>query len=116
MGYICDIFLPYDICKFYIREHVNYEFIVNISDLIEKINCIDDLEYPNEFKCPITHDIMTDPVKISSSSAINMYYDRSSIEQWFLTNNKDPYTGENLTDKTLVPVPEFKKSCTIENP
>lgn len=108
--FLCRIVMSIDEYKQLLSElTVNYEFIVNISDLIEKINCIDDLEYPNEFKCPITHDIMTDPVKISSSSAINMYYDRSSIEQWFLTNNKDPYTGENLTDKTLVPVPEFKK-------
>lgn len=48
--------------------------------------------------CPITHEIMTDPV----TTALGQTYERSAIEHWFQQGNStDPITNEILHDKKL---------------
>ncbi|XP_047324328.1 U-box domain-containing protein 15-like [Impatiens glandulifera] len=56
--------------------------------------------YPNEFLCPITLDLMTDPVIIATGQT----YERESIERWLSSDQRTcPKTGQKLTHLTLVP-------------
>ncbi|KAJ8548410.1 hypothetical protein K7X08_030879 [Anisodus acutangulus] len=53
----------------------------------------------DDFRCPITLEIMSDPVTIASGHT----YDRSSILKWFRAGNSTcPKTGERLTSTDLV--------------
>jgi len=51
------------------------------------------------FLCPITHDVMTDPVV----SADGYTYERAAIARWFETSRKSPVTGQGLPHTDLVP-------------
>lgn len=53
----------------------------------------------NIFLCPITHDVMTDPVV----GADGYTYERSAIARWFETSRKSPVTGQSLPHTDLVP-------------
>lgn len=53
----------------------------------------------NIFLCPVTHDIMRDPVV----SADGYTYERSAIARWFETSRKSPVTGQTLPHAELVP-------------
>lgn len=50
------------------------------------------------FMCPITHDVMTDPVV----AADGYTYERSAIARWFETSRKSPVTGQSLPHTDLV--------------
>ncbi|GMI67825.1 plant U-box 26 [Hibiscus trionum] len=55
---------------------------------------------PHLFRCPITLDLFTDPVTLSTGQT----YDRSSIEKWFAAGNLTcPVTMQKLHDPSLVP-------------
>ncbi|TKY65409.1 U-box domain-containing protein 15 [Spatholobus suberectus] len=55
---------------------------------------------PHEFLCPITLEIMTDPVIITSGQT----YERESIEKWFQSNhNTCPKTRQPLEHLSLAP-------------
>ncbi|CAJ1820595.1 unnamed protein product [Sphenostylis stenocarpa] len=55
---------------------------------------------PHEFLCPITLEIMTDPVIIASGQS----YERESIEKWFQSNhNTCPKTRQCLEHTSLAP-------------
>ena len=59
-------------------------------------------EPPERLVCPLTHDIMEDPVMLVGSGHT---YERAPIERWLAKNDTDPMTGAQLTsplDKTLV--------------
>ncbi|OVA06333.1 U box domain [Macleaya cordata] len=62
---------------------------------------MDGPDVPPFFICPISLQIMKDPVTISTG----MTYDRDSIQKWILTyNNKScPVTKQPLTDQNLTP-------------
>ncbi|KAI8528335.1 hypothetical protein RHMOL_Rhmol12G0141700 [Rhododendron molle] len=63
------------------------------GDVIRYLNCED-------FKCPISLEIMSDPVTIQTGHT----YDRSSILKWFQSRNPTcPKTGEKLKNKDMVP-------------
>lgn len=51
------------------------------------------------FLCPITHDVMMDPVV----SADGYTYERAAIARWFETSRKSPVTGQILPHTDLVP-------------
>lgn len=54
---------------------------------------------PDDFRCPITLEIMSDPVTLSTGHT----YDRSSILKWFMSGNHTcPKTGEKLITVDLV--------------
>ncbi|KAH0675323.1 hypothetical protein KY285_023124 [Solanum tuberosum] len=54
----------------------------------------------DDFRCPITLEIMSDPVTIASGHT----YDQASILKWFRAGNSTcPKTGERLTSIDLVP-------------
>ncbi|PIN05690.1 Ubiquitin--protein ligase [Handroanthus impetiginosus] len=55
---------------------------------------------PNEFLCPITLEIMTDPVIVATGQT----YERESIQQWLNSNHRTcPKTGQVLSHLSVVP-------------
>ncbi|XP_027352897.1 U-box domain-containing protein 15 [Abrus precatorius] len=64
------------------------------------------LVIPHEFLCPITLEIMTDPVIVASGQT----YERESIEKWFQSNhNTCPKTRQTLAHLSLAP------NCALKN-
>eukprot|EP00899_Mesostigma_viride_P024164 jgi/Mesvir1/4932/Mv11263-RA.5 len=60
------------------------------------------MEPPANFLCPISHDLMRDPVMLVATGQV---YERSFIEQWFAQGRRqDPLTNQPVSDTTLVPV------------
>lgn len=58
------------------------------------------IQIPYHFRCPISLELMTDPVIVGTGQT----YDRSSIESWIATGNTTcPVTRLSLTDFTLIP-------------
>ena len=57
------------------------------------------LEIPEDILCPITSQIMTDPVMIESGNT----YEREAILKWLKNNNTDPLTNDKLNSKTVTP-------------
>lgn len=59
-----------------------------------------DLNIPADFRCPITLDLMTDPVVVATGQT----YDRSSITLWIESgHNTCPKTGQALLDTNFIP-------------
>jgi hypothetical protein len=56
-------------------------------------------EVPDDYVCPITAEIMTDPV----STLDGFTYEREAITEWLRTKDTSPLTGGTLESKTLVP-------------
>ncbi|KAF7810976.1 U-box domain-containing protein 26-like [Senna tora] len=58
------------------------------------------VQIPCHFRCPISLELMRDPVTISTGQT----YDRPGIESWILSGNTTcPVTRAPLTDLTLIP-------------
>mmetsp|Transcript_63936 Transcript_63936/g.133266 ORF Transcript_63936/g.133266 Transcript_63936/m.133266 type:complete len:422 (+) Transcript_63936:266-1531(+) len=55
-------------------------------------------EVPSEFVCPITMEIMNDPVIATDGHA----YEKEAIESWFEQSDRSPKTNEELHSKHLV--------------
>ena len=53
---------------------------------------------PPSFVCPITHELMVDPV----STVDGQVYERAAIEAWLRNNDTSPITNETLL-KLLIP-------------
>lgn len=59
-----------------------------------------DVNYPVDFRCPISLDLMRDPVVVSTGQT----YDRSSISLWIESgHNTCPKTGQTLAHTNLIP-------------
>ena len=56
-------------------------------------------EVPDDFVCPITAEIMTDPVSTSDGFT----YERAAITEWLRTKDTSPKTGATLESKALFP-------------
>ena len=54
---------------------------------------------PDEYICPITAEIMTDPV----STLDGFTYERAAITEWLRTKDTSPKTGAKLESKALFP-------------
>ena len=54
---------------------------------------------PDDYICPITAEIMTDPV----TTADGFTYERRAISEWFRTKDTSPSTGATLVSTTLIP-------------
>jgi len=54
---------------------------------------------PKEFLCPISQEIMEDPVTTTDGHA----YERREIFRWLCTHNTSPLTGATLPNKALTP-------------
>ena len=59
----------------------------------------EELLLPREFFCPISQDLMTDPVQASDGYT----YDRRSIENSMRASTRSPLTGADFEDMALVP-------------
>ena len=57
------------------------------------------VKIPNEYTCPITCEIMNDPV----STADGHTYEREAITTWFAINGTSPVTNKVLPNKLLTP-------------
>ena len=69
------------------------------------------VEYPHELMCPITGELMTDPVVASDGQS----YERQAIEEWFsrfpfAENPRSPTTNKPM-EKTLFPNQNLKSLC-----
>eukprot|EP01094_Clydonella_sp_ATCC50884_P029210 TRINITY_DN9067_c0_g1_i1.p1 TRINITY_DN9067_c0_g1~~TRINITY_DN9067_c0_g1_i1.p1 ORF type:complete len:487 (+),score=103.33 TRINITY_DN9067_c0_g1_i1:250-1710(+) len=53
----------------------------------------------NEFLCPITHEVMADPVIASDGYS----YDREAISQWLMRSSVSPMTRLQFTSNNLIP-------------
>jgi hypothetical protein len=58
------------------------------------------MEPPHDFLCPITHEMMRDPV----ACAFGHVYERKAIECWLATHDTSPMTNEVLPSKVLKPL------------
>ena len=54
---------------------------------------------PDHFICPISLEIMEDPV----ICADGMTYERKEIRRWFLHHTTSPKTNQQLSNLTLIP-------------
>ncbi|KAJ8686204.1 hypothetical protein QAD02_021998 [Eretmocerus hayati] len=62
------------------------------------VNITEDMEIPDEFLCPITHEVMREPVMCSDGFT----YERAAINEWFLCGKfTSPMTNEPLRTTTL---------------
>lgn len=74
----------------------------------------ENLKIPHEFLCPITHEIMREPVTCSDGYT----YERNAISEWFMSGRyTSPMTNELLTTKDYVFNIELRKKIYefIEN-
>lgn len=60
-------------------------------------------EIPNKFKCPITHEVMQEPVCIADGSV----YELSAIKKWFKNKTTSPLTNLPLKHSQVCPNKEI---------
>merc|ERR1711939_680793 len=85
---------------------------IEINSNVNSVKSIKSI--PDEYICPITLDIMIDPVMAMDGFT----YERSEIEDWFKNgNNTSPKTNETLHCDMLIPnknlkilIEEYKKN------
>ncbi|KAJ9550268.1 hypothetical protein OSB04_014313 [Centaurea solstitialis] len=74
-----------------------------VLDKSPSLRCLDrcrSMLIPHEFLCPISLEIMTDPVIIATGQT----YERESIQKWLNSNHQTcPKTGETLSHLALAP-------------
>eukprot|EP00299_Pterocystis_sp_00344_P009833 c4261_g1_i1.p1 GENE.c4261_g1_i1~~c4261_g1_i1.p1 ORF type:complete len:248 (+),score=45.07 c4261_g1_i1:47-790(+) len=68
-------------------------------EIAHKIATIDAEVVPNEFICPITTEIIMDPVVAVDGHT----YEREAIEKWFVVHDTSPKTNDKLPSKILIP-------------
>lgn len=67
--------------------------------LAEENKKIFEVEVEQSLCCPITFELMKDPVIAADGHT----YEREAIEQWIHEKNASPITGQPLTSSSLVP-------------
>lgn len=60
---------------------------------------LEDKELPESFYCPLTHEVMTEPVVDPEGNT----YERSAIEEWLTKNQTSPITRAPLKKTDLIP-------------
>ena len=58
----------------------------------ERPPSVEEEEPPADFICPITTEVMSDPVMAADGHA----YERTAMERWLATKSTSPMTGEAL--------------------
>ncbi|XP_021890861.1 U-box domain-containing protein 19-like [Carica papaya] len=75
---------------------------IDVRCIMETLSCLN----PDDFRCPISLELMTDPVTVATGQT----YDRSSIQKWLKAGNTTcPKTGEKLKNTEFVPNTALKK-------
>merc|ERR1712130_654037 len=77
---------------FHIEKLMNEHDVMNNNSSDDSEN---EVEIPPEFLCPITHQIMTDPVLICDGHS----YERDAIQDWLIKHDKSPMTNSVLASK-----------------
>ncbi len=89
------------------------EIVNDIKNTYDKIK--DTIEIPDKFICPISKELMINPVVISNGKI----YEKSQIEKWLIDKDTDPQTRDLLIHKEVCPVisvrQEIIKFLKIEN-
>ena len=67
---------------------------------------------PEELVCPLTHELMVDPVILMASGQT---YERAPLERWLATHDTDPMTGAQLTTKLLAENVLVRSMCRKYN-
>ena len=65
----------------------------------ERPPSVEEEEPPDDFVCPITTEVMSDPVMAADGHA----YERTAIERWLATKSTSPLTGGELEHSILIP-------------
>lgn len=78
---------------------------------INTFNNFEDTEVPDEYVCPITHEIMREPVKCSDG----FIYEKAAINEWFLCGKyTSPMTNASLSDTSITPAIALRNAiCTF---
>ena len=63
-------------------------------------------EIPDGYTCPISTEIMKDPVILADGHT----YEREAIEKWFVENDTSPITNEKIEKEILIPNFNLKKA------
>lgn len=71
----------------------------------DAVEMCEDKDIPNEFLCPISQELMQDPVSTSDGHT----YERELIEAWLQTKSTSPITGLPLPSKDLIPNVSLRK-------
>ncbi|XP_034952445.1 WD repeat, SAM and U-box domain-containing protein 1-like [Chelonus insularis] len=83
-----------------LKAFKNQLYWLKQEDNVNALNNIDDSEVPDEFLCPITHEIMREPVKCSDG----FVYEKAAIDEWFLCGKyTSPMTNEYLSNTSITP-------------
>ncbi len=83
------------------------DFISKISTIKSQADILEKLgDIPEDFICPISQDLMKDPVKLPTSNTI---VDRAIIKEHLLNNEIDPFSRAPLSYKDLIEQPELKR-------
>ena len=86
-----------------------HESIRDRPKLMERLaNLRPGSEAPPEFYCPITQDIMVDPVQ----TVDNFTYERSAISRWFREQDTSPLTGLHLSSQQLRPDDKLREEVS----
>ena len=88
-----------------IFDDLVYNKLKKAKEIVDK-NYINYDDAPEEFLDPLTCVLIEDPI-ILPTSHINI--DRKIIEEYLLTNPKDPFNRNPLTKEELIPNVELKK-------
>ncbi|KAH0553602.1 hypothetical protein KQX54_002629 [Cotesia glomerata] len=73
-------------------------------------NYFEDTEVPDEYVCPITHEIMREPVKCSDG----FIYEKAAINEWFLCGKyTSPMTNASLSDTSITPAIALRNAICI---
>ncbi|EOD27486.1 hypothetical protein EMIHUDRAFT_235692 [Emiliania huxleyi CCMP1516] len=72
---------------------------VSSSLAAERPPLMEEEEPPADFICPITTEVMGDPVMAADGHA----YERTAIERWLATKSTSPMTGAELENTGLFP-------------
>ncbi|MED6135343.1 hypothetical protein PIB30_045604 [Stylosanthes scabra] len=87
-----------------LHENSQYEGRSSAGGGSEVLSC--ERRPPEDFRCPISLELMTDPVTTSTGQT----YDRTSIQKWLKAGNSVcPKTGERLINTELVPNTSLKR-------
>ncbi|KAB2096411.1 hypothetical protein ES319_A01G107000v1 [Gossypium barbadense] len=83
--------------------------VLDDTDTPQKLSKCHSLVIPHEFLCPITLEIMRDPVIVASGQT----FERESIQKWFDSNNRTcPKTRQTLAHLSVAPNYALKNLIT----
>ena len=80
-------------------EIKNFNAAVDLAKTLDKAPEEPVVSIPTEFQCPITRDLMNDPVVLSDGFS----YERQSAVQWLSTSKISPMTGAEVDVRSITP-------------